>query len=256
MPTQKIVTFKGEDVFECLYTGLKIKECYAIPNKAGERKNGGSFADSACAWAWLLQEFNEHKMTKKKLQTYQTLVENDLGLDVNQNLEPAPRFDIGDLEEGYEELPLLSYRKEFPFMYRPDLALNVDEVLKEKERNKKEKEEKEKPSKSRIYQITNNDMYELEKTQFPLHYNCTIHFGKTLDCIVLQDLGTSRSHSGHANPIIKEITGLELNEDALVIISKKLKIVRNNERKKASKRKLEESGGDWSDESPRGRCCS
>lgn len=257
MPSQKIVTFKGEDVFECLYTGLKIKQCYSIPNKSGERKNGGSFADAACAWAWLLQEFSDHKMTKKKLQNYQVLLEDDLGLSTEQNLEPAPRFDIGDLEEGYEELPLLAYRKEFPFMSRPDLYLDIEEVMKEKEKKKKEKEEKEKPMKSKIYQITADDMYELKKEQFPIGSRYYVHFGKTLDCVVLEEM---EDHLDHDNPITQEITGLDLRGDALVIVSKKLNIVKKDEKGGAAKKRKrveKTEDGEWSDEDgTSGRCCS
>lgn len=65
MPLQRIVSFNGNKYFQCLHSGVLTLKCYALPTKDG-RKNGGSFADAACALAWMSKQVDDKKMTEKK----------------------------------------------------------------------------------------------------------------------------------------------------------------------------------------------
>lgn len=112
----KIVKFKDESFYECQYTGAKRKQRYAIPQAGKDRK--GTFADPACAVAWLLDNSDSAdppgKIKDEKVRKLLRAVAEDLkiGSVSEQPLTRAPRIDPGENIDW-------SYQTKYHWMMHP-----------------------------------------------------------------------------------------------------------------------------------------
>ena len=200
MPGPKIVKFKKESYFECLWTGVKLSSCYALPifDKHARRLKGGSFADAACAVAWLNANTKDGRTKEKKLSD----VAYDLGLSFDQALVEAP--ECPPVEE-YD----FSYRDKYDWMYKPEIHLTVDEVLQWKAQDSEEKEKEAKEEKRRLV------CYDLEGEVMPTpEYKGNLYYSEKFDGLVFVE------NEGCLNYSLPDRTGIEGFGQAVVILSK------------------------------------
>lgn len=196
MPAPKIVTFRGKKYFECMWTGVKLETCYALPeyDVHAHRSKGGSFADAACAIAYLNTKLKDGKTKEKKLLA----IAQDLDLGADQELLEAP--ECPPIEE-YD----FSYRRKFPWMHQPNLYLTVEEVLAWKE----EEEKPEKPEKRKVL------IYNLKGQPVEPPYNRgSIVYSEKFDGIIFSD------NSGSFNTELEDLTGVKAFGEAVIILSK------------------------------------
>lgn len=211
MPAPRIVTFKGKKYFECLWTGVKLETCYAYPefDKNGNRSKGGSFADAACAVAFLNEKLKGGKTKKMKLKA----IAKDLELDGEQELLEAP--ECPPIEE-YD----FTYRSKYHWMYKPSVHLTLEEVLAWKE-EKDEKEEEEKPPKRKVL------IYDLEgDTVSPPLFKGSLIYSEKCDGVVFV------GNQGAFNNVLDEKTGIKGFGEAVVIFSKDPKWKEKNVKRK------------------------
>lgn len=124
----KIIKFRDSYFQECQWSGAKLKSRYGIP-KEKARKDGdsrdGSFADAACAVAWIHDQVFRGNMEDARSVKLLELIRKDLGLDKIQpypkNLYAAPALDPTE--------PDFSYRQDHPYMYKPRLHVPVEEDI-------------------------------------------------------------------------------------------------------------------------------
>ena len=219
MPAPKIVKFKGESYFECMWTGVKLTSCYALPefDTKGRRSKGGSFADAACAVAWINSKYKEGKTKEKKLSQLAA----DLGLSADEELLEAP--ECPPVEE-YD----FSYRNKFPWMFKPEIHVTVAEALEWKEEGAEEKdEEKKEPQRKVLIYDLNGEVAD------PPFYKGSLIFSTLLDGLVFA------GNSGQYNSELEEKTGVKAFGDALVILSKK-----PNWNKKSKRKNVGLGGGE------------
>jgi hypothetical protein len=112
MPLQKIVSFKGKKFFQCLHSGVLVEKCYALPDRDRywRRSNGGSFADGACAVAWLEDQKSQKKVSEKK---FEYLMEGMRKEFLQEILISAPDMS--------PEFPYWGYREEHPWVLQEGL---------------------------------------------------------------------------------------------------------------------------------------
>ena len=219
MPAPKIVKFKGKSYFECLWTGVKLESAYILPefDLHGNRSKGGSFADCACAVAWVNSFYKGNKKKRELLLG----VARDLSLALDQELLEAP--ECPPIEE-YD----FSYRNKYPYIFRPDLHVSVDEALSWKEEKPDEETEKKAPPRRTV-------AYALDGEPTPLPtFRGSLFYCAKMDGVVFS------VNSGAPNVDLLEKTGVEAYGDCCVILSK-----RPNDWKETSndKRKRAEGGG-------------
>lgn len=209
MPPQKLTKFQGTLWFQCLQTGVLIKRCYAYPDhdKYMRRKNGGSFADAACALTWLGKSKESGKISLKKY--------NDIVSFMAQELE-GELVEAPDMEPSK---PFFDYRSEFPWMYPEEDFLSVETVLEWKSQDS-ERRGKRKRKMPWVLQTQGLRNWELEADQFPLRMNCLVHLVPGGVC--LEDMDTPLLPGKYGNQRVSELTGLEgVERDALLVLSKK-----------------------------------
>lgn len=160
MPAPKIVTFKGEKYLECLWTGLKLESAYAYPDfdSNGHRLKGGSFSDVACCLAWVEEQHKHKKISDKKREGILNEIAHDLDLYGDQKLVCAP-----DRPKPFGDFDY-SYRKKFPYLFRPEKHITLPEVL-------EWKEAKTKQPKKRKLKLWEEDGTEIEIPMRELDYD-------------------------------------------------------------------------------------
>lgn len=128
----KIVRFKGNQYYECQYTGAKRRERYGIPREEIGKDRRGTFADPACAVAWILDQQTNKKLDAAKGKKFLQAIALDLGIGsgVSDNkLMRAPPMDPGsDLN--------MSYQRDWPWMMHPKSGYT--QIEKEKDLSKSE----------------------------------------------------------------------------------------------------------------------
>lgn len=213
MPAPKIVSFKGKKYFECLWTGVKLETCYAYPefDKHGNRAKGGSFADAACAVAFLNQKLKDGKTKQNKLKD----IAKELQLSGEQELLEAP--ECPPVEE-YD----FTYRFKFPWMHQPSIHLTVEEVLAWKDDKAADEEEKEPKRKVLIYDLEG-------ETVTPPLFKGSLIYSEMCDGVVFA------GNQGAFNVMLEARTGIKAFGEAVVILSKdpKWKETKNGKRKRA-----------------------
>lgn len=125
MSNVKIVKFQGKQFFECQWSGIKLTKRYGIPKKTGGERDG-SFADAACAFAYLVRQLQEEKISEKSFREKSNSIHRDLGLHKaknNESLVPAPELDPVN--------PDFSYRNNFPWMYQEHLHIPIERDVEE-----------------------------------------------------------------------------------------------------------------------------
>jgi len=221
MPQQKVVKFKDDFYFQCLHSGVFVKKCYALPDfdRYRRRRNGGSFADAACAVAYIENLNQKKKMSDKK---YAQLL-----MSIRQELVPnRPDLELISAPEMTPEEPFFEYRVTYPYMTGEDFFLTVPEVLEWRKEDKERREGKTIYKGPHPYQFRGDKMYELDLDQFPFDMKCLI-------CpfpggILLEDMDTPKKGRNHK---AEEVTGLDrVERDSLVFLFKKFK----EEKKKKS----------------------
>lgn len=123
----KIIKFKDQYFQECQWTGVKLTSRYGIP-KEKARKEGdardGSFADAACAVAWVQEQNRLGKIDDAKCAKLLGLIRRDLGLD---KIHPPPQlYAAPEIDPAN---PDFSYRKTLPFMIKERVHVPVSEDL-------------------------------------------------------------------------------------------------------------------------------
>lgn len=111
MPLQKIVSFRGRKFFQCLYSGVLLEKCYAMPDRDRywRRSNGGSFADAACAVAWLESEKEKGKVSGKKFDYLMEAMRQEL-------IPNRPELALVSAPEMKPDEPYWGYREEHPWV--------------------------------------------------------------------------------------------------------------------------------------------
>lgn len=215
MPLQKIVKFKGQFFFQCLHSGVLIKHCYAYPDfdRYKRRKNGGSFADSACAVAYLETQLKNGKISIKK---HANLMES-----IRMELIPhRPDLELIEAPNMTPDRPYFEYRKDYPYMYDESLFLDVQTVLQWRKDDKEHRQNTRKERGPYIYQTVKGTIYPLDKEQFPLRQDCIIHPFE--GGVLLEDMD-SQIHRD-CGEFIDKLTDIQnINRDSLIILSKKPK---------------------------------
>lgn len=118
----KIIKFRDEYYQECQWTGMKLTSRYGIPKEKARNKDDReySFADGACAVAWVEEQSRLGKMEPARCAKLLELISKDLGLEkLGRTPTPAPKVDPAN--------PDLSYRASMPWMHKPRIYVPVQE---------------------------------------------------------------------------------------------------------------------------------
>lgn len=111
----KIVRFQDDYYYECQWTGAKRKFRYGIPRE-GSLERRGTFADPACAAAWVVEKNKLGLLDENKAKKLLQAIAIDLQLVKTGHLiHTAPKFDPGEnIDWGYQTDPKSCEHMMFP----------------------------------------------------------------------------------------------------------------------------------------------